>query len=487
MNHTADPHRILIRGALVVTLDADDRILPSGDILIENGVIAAVGEMDASLAANCDRIIDGTHRLVMPGLVNAHTHSPLSVVHGAYDLLNHRASMWLFQAYTANRTPREVYVSTMLNCIEMLLSGTTATLDHFPEQAFGPEDVEAAVSAYRDSGMRAQVALRIFDGEYTDILPPGGSLPDKLRADVERLNPYAPRSVPELRELCADSIERWHGDSGRIGIGPAPSNPMRCSDELLEMCAGFVDRYGVGVHTHLLETEVQTRIARELYGTTTVKHLDDLGLLTPNLSCAHTIWIDDDDIELMAERGASVVHNPESNLLSACGLAPIPTMLAMGVNVGLGSDGSCSSGDQAIHRAMKLATAIHRNGEPDRTRWVSTRQALAMATAGGAAAMFAKDTFGALQAGQAADMVLYDLTRPWWSPVNDPIHQFVQSETGAGVDTVIVAGKVLVEGGKITAFDADSLLEEARALVPAMKERNRDLFEVVERVGEAVI
>ena len=487
MNHTADPHRILIRGALVVTLDADDRILPSGDILIENGVIAAVGEMDAGVAANCDRIIDGTHRLVMPGLVNAHTHSPLSVVHGAYDLLNHRASMWLFQAYTANRTPREVYVSTMLNCIEMLLSGTTATLDHFPEQAFGPEDVEAAVNAYRDSGMRAQVALRIFDGEYTDILPPGGSLPEKLRADVERLNPYAPRSVPELRELCTDSIERWHGDSGRIGVGPAPSNPMRCSDELLEMCVGFVNRYGVGVHCHLLETEVQTRIARELYGTTTVKHLDDLGLLTPDLSCAHTIWIDDDDIELMADRGASVVHNPESNLLSACGLAPIPTMLAMGVNVGLGSDGSCSSGDQAIHRAMKLATAIHRNGEPDRTRWVSTRQALAMATAGGAAAMFAKGKFGALQAGQAADMVLYDLTRPWWSPVNDPIHQFVQSETGAGVDTVIVAGKVLVEGGKITAFDADSLLEEARALVPAMKERNRDLFEVVERVGQAVI
>jgi 5-methylthioadenosine/S-adenosylhomocysteine deaminase len=487
MNQNEDAQRILIRGALIVTLDADDRILPVDDILIEDGLISAIGEISPEVAESCDRIIDGTNRLVMPGLVNAHTHSPLSVVHGAYDLLNHRASMWLFQAYTANRTPREVYVSTMLNCIEMLLSGTTATLDHFPEQAFGPEDVEAAVSAYRDSGMRAQVALRIFDGEYTDILPPGGTLPEKLRADVERLDPYAPRSVPELRELCADSIERWHGDSGRIGIGPAPSNPIRSSDTLLEMCVEFVDRYGVGVHCHLLETEVQTRIAQDLYGTTTVRHLDDLGLLTSNLSCAHTIWIDDADIELMADRGASVVHNPESNLLSASGLAPIATMLARGLNVGLGSDGSCSSGDQAIHRAMKLATAIHRNGEPDRARWVSTRQALTMATAGGAAAMFAKGKFGALAIGQAADVVLYDLTCPWWTPVNNPIYQFVQSETGAGVDTVIVAGQVLVEGGRITAFDADSILAEARALVPAMKDRNRDLFEVVERVGEAVI
>lgn len=481
------PHRILIRDALVVTLDADDRILPNSDILIEDGQISEVGELGDEVADGCDRVIDGRDRLAMPGLVNAHTHSPLSVVHGAYDLLNHRASMWLFQAYTANRTPREVYVSTMLNCIEMLLTGTTSALDHFPEQAFELEDVEAAVDAYRDSGMRAQVALRIFDGEYTDILPPGGVLPEKLQAEVERLNPYAPRSAPDLRDLCADAIERWHGDSGRIGVGPAPSNPMRCSDDLLSMCVELVERYGVGVHCHLLETEVQTTIAHKLYGTTTVRHLDDIGLLTPQLSCAHTIWIDEADIELMAERGASVVHNPESNLLSAAGLAPIPEMLSRGVDVALGSDGSCSSGDQAIHRAMKLATAVHRIGQSDRSMWVGARQALQMATAGGAAAMFSKGRFGALATGQAADLVLYDLTRPWWTPLNDPVYQFVQSETGAGVDTVIVAGRVLVEGGRITAFDADSLLAEARALVPAMKERNQDLFEVVERVGAAVI
>lgn len=487
MSPSTDRQKILISNALVVTLDSDDRVLPAGDILIEDGRIAAIGTVAPEVAAGCDRVIDGTDRLVMPGLVNAHTHSPLSVVHGAFDLLNHRASMWLFQAYTANRTPREVYVSTMLNCIEMLLSGTTATLDHFPEQAFGPEDVEAAVAAYRDSGMRAHVALRIFDGEYTDILPPDGELPADLQREVMRLNPYAPRTVAESHDLCTGAIESWHGDSGRITIGPAPSNPMRCSDALLTMCADLVERHGVGVHMHLLETKIQTTIAQQLYGTTTVRHLNDLGLLSPHLSCAHTIWIDEDDIALMADRGACVVHNPESNLLTASGLAPIPAMLEHGVRVALGSDGSCSSGDQSIHRAMKLATAIHRIGEPDPARWVGTRQALAMATTGGAAAMFASNEFGALAVGQAADLVLYDLDRPWWTPLNNPIHQFVQSETGAGADTVIVAGKVLVEGGRITAFDTESILEEARALVPAMKERNRDLFDVVERVGEAVI
>lgn len=477
----------MIRGARVVALDANGSEFESADILIENGRIAAIGTVDASAAETCDRTIDGKGKLALPGLVNAHTHSPLSVVHGVYDRLNHRASMWLFQAYTANRTPREVYVSAMLNCMEMLLSGTTAALDHFPEQSFGPADVEAVVAAHRDSGMRAQVALRIFDGEYTDIMPPGGSLPPHLQDAVARNNPFKPRSVAELRELCSDAISRWNDDSGRIGIGPAPSNPMRCSDELLEMCVELSDATGVGVHCHLLETEVQAEIAQRRYGTTMVRHLDDIGLLTSRLSCAHTIWIGDEDIDLMAERGAVVVHNPESNLRGGSGVAPIPKMLARGVRVGIGNDGSCSGGDQVLQRAMRLATMIHRSAEPDPSKWIGTRDVMRMGTAGGAAALLAEDEIGAIAPGRKADIVLYDLDRPWWAPVNDPVHQFVQAETGAGVDTVLVDGRVLVEGGRIVAFDADAILAEARELVPAMKERNGTLFDLVEEVGRAVI
>ena len=395
--------------------------------------------------------------------------------------------MWLFQAYTANRTPREVYVSAMLNCVEMLLSGTTSALDHFPEQSFGADDVEAAVAAYRDSGMRAQVALRIFDGEYTDIMPPAGSLPPHLQEAVERDNPFKLRSVAELRELCSDAISRWHGTAGRIGIGPAPSNPMRCSDELLEMCPELSDATGVGVHCHLLETAVQAEIAQRRYGTTMVRHLDDIGLLTSRLICAHTIWIGDEDIELMAERGAVVVHNPESNIRSGSGIASIPRMLARGVRVGLGNDGSCSGGDQVLQRAMRLATMIHRVQEPDPSKWIGNGDAMRMATAGGAAALQMEGEIGVIEAGRKADIVLYDLNRPWWTPVNDPVNQFVQSENGSGVDTVIVDGRVLVEGGRIVAFDADAILAEAREIVPAMKDRNGTLFDFVEEVGRAVI
>lgn len=369
----------------------------------------------------------------------------------------------------------------------MLLSGTTATIDHFPEQSFGPDDVEAVVAAYRDSGMRALVALRIFDGEYADIMPPGSTLPDDLRREVERNNPFAPRSVAELREICTESIVRWNGHAGRIGVGPAPSNPIRCTDDLLETCVDLSESHSVAIHCHLLETRVQTEIAMRRYGTTMVKHLDDLGLLSPRLSCAHTIWIGDEDIELMAERGAIVVHNPESNLRGGSGIAPIPKMLARGVRVGLGNDGSCSGGDQILQRAMRLATIIHRVSEPDPSKWISTHQALRMATKGGAAAMLGEGAFGAIAVGQAADLALYDLTRPWWTPVNDPVHQFVYSEAGSGVDTVIADGRVVVEGGKVVAFDADAILAEARDMLPAIRERNRDLFDLVDRVGRAVI
>ncbi|MEX2454611.1 MAG: amidohydrolase family protein [Rhodospirillaceae bacterium] len=479
--------RILIRGARVITADAGGRVLDTADILIAEGRIAAVGEIGREEDAGCDRVIDGHARLVLPGLVNAHTHSPLSAVHGTYDRLNHRASMWLFQAYTANRTPREVYVSAMLNCIEMLQSGTTAAIDHFPEQAFGPVDVEAVVAAYRDSGMRAQVALRIFDGEYADVMPPGGALPDRLQRAIDRNNPYAPKSVAELRDLCTDAIGRWDGDSGRIGVGPAPSNPMRCSDALLEMCGELSDAHDVAIHCHLLETRVQAEIAQRRYGTTMVKHLDGLGLLSPKLSCAHTIWIGDDDIDLMAERGAVVVHNPESNIRSGAGLAPIPKMLARGVRVALGTDGSCSSGGQVLQHAMRLSAMIHRATESDPSEWIGTHDALRMATAGGAAALRAETAVGAIEAGFAADLVLYDLGRAWWAPVNDPVHQFVQSESGAGADTVIVDGCVLMEDGRITAFDADAILAEAREMVPALRKRNRDLFDLAEEVGRAVL
>jgi 5-methylthioadenosine/S-adenosylhomocysteine deaminase len=483
---TSTPERVLIRNAMVLTLDARDTVHHPGAVLVENGRIAAVGQVPEAEAARCDRVIEGRDRLLVPGFVNAHTHSPMNLTKATIERLSHPALMWLNQADTAHRTPDEIYVSAMLGCIEMLLTGTTAVLDNFPEQVFGLEDVAAVTRAYRDAGIRAVIALRIFDREYADIFPADGSVPGDLLAELRRLSPLRPRPARELRDLCEEAIRRWNGLEGRLRVFPAPSNPCRCTDELLEMCRELAERHDVGIHTHLVETRIQTVIAQREHGETTVQHLDRLGLLTHRLSCAHTVWIDPPDIDRMADRRAVVVHNPESNLKVGTGVAPIPAMLERGVPVALGTDGTSSNDNLILQNAMQIATLLHRPQQADRERWVTARDVLRMATQGGARAMVLDGALGSIAVGTRADLVLYNLTAPWWIPLNDPVQQLVYGENGSSVDTVLVDGRVVVEKGRITAFDAEAILAEARPMLKAIRSRNGDLHRMARRMAELV-
>lgn len=478
------PSRLIIRDALVVTLDAKDSVHDPGDVLIEDGAIVAVGTVDDEAAEECDRVIDGTGRLLVPGFVNAHTHSPNNVVQGTADGLSHPAYMWITQAYTANRTPREHYVSAMLGCIQMLLTGTTAALDHFPGQTVKAEEVDAVISAYRDAGMRAALGLRFYDSGFDDIAPRGATLSKNVAADLQRLNPLKPMPLADYGALAADAIARWHGAEGRLKVFPAPSNPERCTDEALELCAELADGHDLGIHTHLLESRVQAEIAEEKYGCSMVRHLADLGVLNRRWSFAHTVWVDDDDIGLLADSGAVVVHNPESNMKIGAGTAPVPAMKARGVRLALGTDGAGTNDNLIMHDALRLAAMLHRPQAASRADWLTARDVLAMATAGGAAALLADDDIGAIEAGRRADLVLYRLDAPWWVPVNDVMNQLVFAENGSSVDTVMVDGRVLVEGGRITAFDADAILAEARPMMKAIIERNAELLGLARRIAD---
>ena len=461
---------MLIRNALLVP-GAGDWRPRRADILIQRSRIAEVGAA-GTLAAQ--PVVEATNLLAAPGLVNAHYHSPLSLLRGTADGLSHPAFMWQNQLDTTGRTAREVYVSALLGGAEMLASGTTAVIDHFPEQAFGLEHVEAVVQAYRDLGMRAAVALRVFDGSYDDILPPQG-LPPELAAR----NPLAVMPLEDTMALIADALSRFHDPERRIQIFPAPSNPSRCTDELVVACDRLAARHGLGVHTHLLETEVQTRIARERYGTTMVRHMERLGVLSPRLSCAHTIWIDEDDIGRLAAHGATVVHNPESNLKVGAGLMPLPAMRRAGLRIALGTDGASTNDNLVLHEAMRLAAILHRPLEPRRAHWVRAEHALDMATGGGAGALQCAD-LGAIAPGQRADLVLYDLEHPRWTPCNDPAQQLVFGECGDSVHTAIVDGRVLIREGKLLTIDLPSLLDEARGMLADIRSRNRGLARGVE-------
>jgi cytosine/adenosine deaminase-related metal-dependent hydrolase len=263
-------------------------------------------------------------------------------------------------------------------------------------------------------------------------------------------------------------------DGVLLRVFPAPSNPSRCSDALLLACEELARRRNLGVHTHLLETEVQTHIARSRYGTTMVKHMERLGLLSPRLSCAHTIWIGEDDIALLAERGVTVVHNPESNLKVGAGFMPLPAMRRHGLRVALGTDGASTNDNLVLHEAMRLAAILHRPNE-ERSRWTRAEDVLDMATGAGAAALQCAGSLGRIAAGQSADLVLYDLAKARWTPCNDPAQQLVFAENGDSVHTVLVAGRAVVDKGRVVGVDVDALLAEARGMLAGIRERNSAL------------
>jgi 5-methylthioadenosine/S-adenosylhomocysteine deaminase len=462
------PPNLIIRDALVLT--ACSASASRSDVVIQNGRISSVLASGAADTAEA-RVINASYHLLLPGLVNAHTHSPANVLKGTGDALSHPAFMWRNQADTVGRRADEVRLSALLGCIEHLLAGTTAVIDHFPEQGFGETDVAAVVDAYRTSGLRAMVALRIFDKSYADIDPPGGNRGSNVIVD----NPLSPAPLSDTIALVEACIARFdHEAGGRIRVCPAPSNPMRCSDRLLCEVARIAESHDTAVHTHLLETEIQATIAQQKYGRSMVQHLDRLGLLTDRLSTAHTIWVGDDDIALLAERGTVPVHNPESNLKLGTGTSPVAKMLHAGVSVALGTDGANTNDNLDMHEVMRLALMLQRPSEPDRKRWPKVHDALRMATISGGKAMRCAG-LGTISPGAPADLVLHDLRAPSWTPLNDPMTQLVFGASGATVDTVIIDGKVIVEDRRIVAFDMQPILGEVRDLVRHQRERNRDL------------
>lgn len=476
---------LLIRGALILDPEAERGTRP-GDILVRGRHIAAVGTVPAEETALADTVIEAAGKLAAPGLVNAHMHSQSGTMAGFGDALSHPVFMWLTQAHTSRRTRDEIRLSVLLCAAQMLRSGTTAAIDHFPGQRFSLAEIDAVMAAWAETGLRVTLGLRFFDGEFGDILPRGVDWPAGLAEAVTQVEILKPHPLPALREEMPEIVARWHGRHGRLATFPAPSNPDRCSDAALTFCAELAERHDLGIHTHLLETRAQQAIARERYGESTLAHLDSLGILSGRWSCAHSIWLDDADIALMARRQAVAVHNPESNARLGTGRMRTPEMLAAGVPVALGSDGSGANDNLVMQEAMRAAALLHRAELPDRRRWVTARASLRMATQGGAQALRLHGRLGAIAPGQLADIVLYRLDTPWWRPLNDAVAQLVFAETGAAVSDAIVDGRPVLREGRITGFDEAAMLGEIEAMSARLRARNADLFAVAEAVARAM-
>jgi len=459
----------LIRNATILAMDAAHGSAPfTGDLLVEGDRIKAIGTLPPETAA--DRIIDGRHRLVMPGLVNGHLHSSEALFKGRYD--NLPLELWMLYSYpilgTSALAERLIYLRTMLVAIESLKNGVTCVTDDVFEAPRQDLDRLGAVfDAYADSGMRATVSGHVIDRNFLDTIPfTERFVPAALREKI------AANPVPKAEDYIAFSraaFQTFHNRLGRLRFMVAPSAPQRCTPELMLAADELARQYRVPFHTHIVETKVQAVTGPALYGKTLVRYMRDLGLLHDGITIAHSIWVTDEDIEMMGEAGVSIVHNVISNQKLGAGIAPIRKLLKAGVTVALGSDGICSNDTPRMFDVMHAAGLLHSISTPDYRRWLSADEVLRAATIGGAKSALLADETGSLEAGKKADLIVLDLNQAAFTPLNDVRNHLVYCENGSSIELVMVDGQVVVENGRLTQVDEAALLAELRDIIPGFQ------------------
>jgi cytosine/adenosine deaminase-related metal-dependent hydrolase len=471
--------RTLWQNALVIALDEAHGATPfRADVLVDGADIAAVTPRLPGAAVAPDAragvddgapitVIDGTGLLLTPGLVNAHTHSWEILLRGTSTPLP--LEIWTLLSYpptgVAPASERLVHLRTVVAALESLRGGTTTLLDdtgELPVQT--PALIDAVMRAYDDTGIRATCTGTAIDVPIVDRLPFADEvLPSAvLAASRDSMPPSA--LVQEAFFAFSETARMLAAQYPRIRYALSPSAPQRVTDEFLVRSATEAREHGEVLHTHLLETKLQQTLARTRYpGRTVVEHLDTLGVLGPNVTAAHGVWLTEHDLELIAASGATVAHNPLSNLKLGSGTLPWRAMHDAGVRVALGTDGASSNDSMRMLDVLKQAALVHTLTDPDYRSWPVVAEVLHAGTVAGARAAGWADRTGSLTPGLAADLVVYDLTAGTsFTPLNDAAQQLVFAENGSSIAEVWVDGRCVLRNGRSTLVDEEALLQEFR-------------------------
>ncbi|HEY9611181.1 amidohydrolase [Allocoleopsis sp.] len=395
--------------------------------------------------------VNGENKLLLPGFVNAHTHSSEMWQRGIIPPTP--LELWLAELYDfAPLEPEQVYLSALGTAVETLLSGGTSLVDHLvliPGKEL--ETIAAAVRAYQEIGIRAFIGPLIQDESLTQGIPNGG---------IEREHETYLRSTEATLELMQEVVERFHNPEAGVNILVAPTGIQLCSDALFEGCIELSDRYNLCRHSHLLETKAQQKLAQEKYGCSALEHLKRIGYLSDRTSLAHCVWLSDADIAILAEMRSTVVHNPLSNLRLGSGIAPILKYRQAGVNVAFGCDGAASNDSQDLLEAIKMGSILHNITDTDYHHWITPRQSVEIASLGGAQGLNMADELGSLSVGKKADLVLYNLKSLSLLPRTDPIGLLILGRPTNTVDSIWVNGKQVVAEGNVLTIDVDALRQE---------------------------
>lgn len=476
----------LIRGKHVickVLSRTDVEIIDDGAIFQQDGKIVEIGKYD-DLAAKYqqpDQLIGSSEHVVMPGFVNSHHHvglTPLQLGSPDYPL-----ELWFASRLAARKV--DLYLDTLYSAFEMIESGIT-TVQHIHGWRPGPASTwpaiaEQVLKAYQDIGMRVSYCFAVRDQNhfvYEENENFVKRLPPTIAPEISAILKAQEVPTQDYLNFFEHLWHHWDRDEdGRIRIQLAPANLHWCSDEALESLQAYSTKYGVGMHMHLLETPYQKVYAHKRTGKTAVRHLYDLRILGPHLTLGHGVWLTEEDIGLVAETGTMICHNASSNLRLASGIAPLNHYVKHGVAVGMGLDEAGINDDRDMLQEMRLVLKLHR--VPGMDELVPTSpQVFQMATEHGAKTTGFAREIGTLEVGKAADLVVMNwkhIAYPYLDRDVPVIDAVLHRSRTSGVETVMVAGEVILKEGKFTKVDKEAMLEElAGSLrVPLTSEEER--------------
>jgi 5-methylthioadenosine/S-adenosylhomocysteine deaminase len=421
---------IVVKNGTILTMDPENRLLEGGIVGIENDTIKTVGQISAKKITG-KKVIDADGGIILPGLINGHTHAAMSLFRGLADDLPLMDWLNKYIFPVESRMDGDfVYVGTLLACAEMILSGTTTFCDMY---LFEEEVAKAAKKAE----MRCLVGEVLYDFDS----PNYGTIENGFAYSESLIN-------------------NWKGDP-LVSIAVEPHSLFTCSPDLLQKANELALKHKVPLITHLAETINELNDIKDRYGRTPVEHLQALGLLGGHLIADHCVHLREDEIEVLVEAGVKAIHNPESNMKLASGIAPIPEMLRKGMTIGLGTDGCASNNNLDLFTEMDMAAKLHKLNTMD-TTVMDAMTVLKMATIEGAKALGMESLIGSIEEGKKADIIVVDVKKPHLTPMYNPYSHLVYAARGNDVVHSIINGKLVMEGRKMSGLELDEILEMAR-------------------------
>jgi len=436
-----DKADLLVTGDYVLTFNQKKTIVEKGAVVVKGDRIAAIGkasEVEDKIEAR--EVLDASGCLIMPGLINLHTHAAMTCFRGIADDLPLQAWLYehIFPVEARHVSEEMVYWGTLLAVVEMVKSGTTTFCDgYFCE--------DGAARAAASSGVRAVLAQGVIDLPAPGVPNPKGNL-----------------------KIAEDFVVRWQEESSRLTPSIFCHSPYTCSPQTLSRAKEICTEHKILFQIHLAETRDELEEIRKRYGRRPVEHLKTLDLLDVDTLCHHPVWVNEDEIGLLAQSAVGVSHNPESNMKLAAGVAPLPRMLARGVKVGLGTDGCASNNNLDMLQEMDTTAKLHKVYWGDPTL-CSAVQVVAMATYGGANAMNMASEVGSLEPGKKADLITIDLNQPHLTPMYEPCSHLVYAARGADVRDVIIDGRMVMRRRQLVDIDEQEIMGKVREIADAIR------------------